>query len=139
MSKLTPDQMRAQIMAAPDPLDGPPIYSEERGLPRGMKDDNCAYGVAAEAAAKAMLLIATLNPALLDVTAEEKEDPRGFEAADNRKLWDATKSTYPGLDDWLGGITGFQFGWAHNAVRYALGAPAVGNPALVTIRVGETK
>ena len=47
--------------------------------------------------------------------------------------WKAAEARWPGLDDWLGGITGFQFGWANNAVRYILGAESVGNPALVTL------
>jgi hypothetical protein len=34
------------------------------------------------------------------------------------------------IDD---GLTGFMYGWAVNAAKYALGAPPVANPALLTV------
>jgi hypothetical protein len=80
-----------------------------------------------------LLKLADERPELLDVTAERERDPSGLEAARNDKLWEAAQERWPGLDDWLGGITGFQYGWAHNIVRYIVGASATGNPAILTV------
>jgi hypothetical protein len=86
------------------------------------------YDGAVDALAQALLVVAEERPELLDTTGLDS-----FEAADNRKLWDAANERFPGLGDWLGGITGFQWGCAHSVVRGILDADAVGNPALVTI------
>ncbi len=47
--------MRDNIMAAPSPMDGPPIF--ERDLPKGLEDGG-GYDMSAKAAAKAMLIVA---------------------------------------------------------------------------------
>lgn len=72
------------------------------------------YGAAADAIAKAML-------ALLD-----KEPSAAVDADLYGRLPD-------GFDDWLGGATGFQVGWAVNCVRWLLEKEPVRNPALITI------
>lgn len=126
---MTPEQMRERIEKAPLPGDGEPIHSRE-----GESID--LYGLAAESAAHAMLVVAEENPTLLDVPSRE-EDPSGFEAADNMKLWEAVEAKWPDADKWWGGITGFQYGWAHGAARYVLGREPVGNPAIVTIKEGD--
>lgn len=134
---MTPEEMRKYIESADLPGDGPPPW-ERPELNRGIveaaeSEEESGYGYAARSCAHAILVVAEAHPELLDVTDEEKRDPSGFEAADNRKLWDAVKDRYPAADDWLGGVTGFQWGWAHNAVRYVLGVEPTGNPALVSI------
>lgn len=120
---MSPVEMRVYIETAPDPLDGLPIW-ERAGVD--------GYDLSARAAAKAMLLVAADDPALLIVPSKE-DDPTGIDRAFADAHWKAAEDRWPGLDDWLGGITGFQFGWANNAVRYVLGAEAVGNPAILTI------
>lgn len=124
MAKKTPEEMRAYIETAPDPLDGPPIWERNNGMD--------GYELSALAAAKAMLIVAEADPSTLTIPSRE-DDPTGWERANADAHWKAACERWPGLDDWLGGITGFQFGWANNAVRYVLGAEAVGNPAIVTV------
>lgn len=121
---MTPTEMRAYLMAAIEPTQGDPIHVRMPGMD--------GYEMAARCAARAMLIVCEENPRLLDVPTRE-DDPTGFARATHDAHWQAAKDRWPGLDDWLGGLTGFQFGWANNAVRYALGAEAVGNPALVSI------
>ena len=58
-----------------------------------------------------------------------------YERADYNAAWEAAKKRYPGLDDWLGGITLNMFGWANGLVRYIHDKPPVGNPAVITIRL----
>ena len=129
---MTPDEMRAYIETAPDPLDGPPIYSREIAAVKDATGMSEAYEVAAAAAAKAMLIVCLEDPSLLNVPSKE-DDPTGIERAFADAHWEKAKERWPGLDDWLGGISGFQFGWANNAVRYALGVEPVGNPAIMSI------
>lgn len=121
----TPEEHRAYILTAPAPMDGPPIWERATG------DDG--YEMSGLALARALLTVAEDDPALLDVSAERENDPTGWEAANNDKLWEAAMDRWEGLDDWLGGVSGFQYGWAHNAVRYVLGAEATGNPAIMTL------
>lgn len=119
--------IKAAVEATPLPGEGLPPY--KRDFP---DKEMGGYWMAGESLAHALLVLCREDPSLLDVPSKE-DDPQGFERADNRKLWDAFKERWPEGDDWLGGITGFQYGWAHNAVREILGAEQVGNPALITI------
>lgn len=109
----TPAELRTIIMSAPDPLVGH-IFGYEQ---------------AANAVAKAMLLVCEENPALLDPPEPATDIDRMFHDAH----WKAACARWPGLDRWLGGLSGFQFGWATNAVRYILSKPQVGNPAVVSV------
>ncbi len=121
---------------APLPCDGIPPY-KRTDIPKGIiGGEETAYSLVARSLAHGLLLLVEDNPALLEVPNRE-DDRDGFEAADNRKLWEAFKARWPDGKDWLGGPTAFQFGWAHNAVRYILDVPEVGNPALVTISVRD--
>lgn len=124
-STMSPAEMRAYIEEAPLPGDGLPIYDRF-----GVTDEG--YDMAGRSLAHGFLVLAEEDPLLLDVPSRE-DDPDGSERANNDKLWQAFKERWPQGDDWLGGTTGFQFGWAHNAVRYVVGAEPVGNPAIVTI------
>lgn len=126
MADMTPEELREKIEAAPEPCGG------SRPWDRDMKGED-AYQMVAETLAKALLIVADANPTLLDVSVEQAEDNSGFAAANNDKLWEAAQERFPGLAEWLGGPTGFQFGWAHGAVRFIKGAPQVGNPAIVNI------
>lgn len=127
MSRQDTQKLRAAIDAAPFPMTGPPIHKRTGvSLEEG-------YELAVHALARALLLTCEERPELLDCKAEQERDPSGFEAASNEKLWAAAKEKWPELNAWLGGATGFQFGWAHNAVRALLGVDAVGNPAIVTL------
>lgn len=126
---MTPAEMREHIESAPLPCDGVPPY--KRDLPKGMVDDG-AYSLAARSLAHGLLVLVEEDPTLLDTPSRE-DDPSGFDAADNRKLWDAFRERWPEGNDWLGGPSGFQYGWAHNSVRYALRIPEVGNPAILTV------
>lgn len=131
---MTPAEMRDYLTAAPLPGDGQPIYERDdlfHGIdaPEGEESD---YGMAARSLAHAFLVLCEEDATLLAVPNRE-DDPSGFEAASNDKLWQAFKARWPEGSEWLGGPSGFQFGWAHNAVRHVLGADGVGNPALLTI------
>ena len=122
-TRMSPSELRAHVEEAPTPLDGPALYD------RFSSEPEKGYDMAGRAAAKAMLLVCTEDPALLSFPEGATSTDKAFRDAP----WKAAEARWPGLDDWLGGITGFQFGWANNAVRYILGAESVGNPALVTL------
>lgn len=129
--KLTPAEWRARLEARPLPDTGEPPPWEQGS-------DEEAYGAAAESLAHCLLVLVDERPELLDVPGPE-EDPSGFEAAHNQRLWEAFEARWPDGDRWLGGPTGFQYGWvqrayAHNIVRYIAGVEPVGNPALVTVK-----
>lgn len=131
--EFTPDEMLAYIEEAPMPCEGEGIYERDQTMD--------GYEMCAKSLARAMLIVVREQREqgidLLDLSAERESDPSGWEAANNDKLWAATQERFPGLSEWLGGPTGFQFGWAHNAVRYALGAEPTGNPAIVTVGGGD--
>jgi hypothetical protein len=127
MTDMTPQDWRAHLDALPEPLsDMSPWQAKEAGLISG--ED--AYQLAGEITAKAMLACVDDDPSLLVIpdTITDAWERSLYDAA-----WVAAKARYPGLDDWLGGISLNMFGWANSVVRYIHAAPAVGNPALVTI------
>lgn len=133
-TELSPEDMKAKLKSAIYPESGPAIHTrdwskeeEEGGSMAG------GYQAAAESLAYALLLTAESDPALLDITDEREKDPTGWDEANNEKLWKACQEKFPNIVRWLGGPTGFQFGWAHNAARYALNFPTVGNPAVMTV------
>lgn len=123
MSK-SPVEMREYIMSAPTPCEGPRVWERAQG--------EAGYEMAALCAAKALLIVCEENPRLLDVPSKE-DDPRGVERAFHDAHWQAAKARWPGLNEWLGGITGFQFGWANAQVRYVMDVEQVGNPAVMTV------
>ena len=113
------DEMAVIIGGAPLPGDGQPPWE------RNLSDDE-KYGMAAESLAHGLLILCRDDPSLL-----EGVDEYG----DNQKLWAAFEDRWPAGNDWLGDVTGFQFGWAHNAVRAILGAAPAANPAILEIEV----
>jgi hypothetical protein len=76
------------------------------------------YGDAADSIARAFLA----------VLADAPETP-----LDGTSLWDGVKKKWPDFDEWVGGATGFQVGWAVNCVRWLSEEPQAPNPALVTL------
>lgn len=128
-TKLTDEEratLRKQIESRPLPGQGKGP-SEQYGCTED------GYSASAESMAHAFLVLCEEDPSLLVKTGNAIDD------AFNAKLWDAFKKRWPDGDNWLGGITGFQFGWAHGAVRAILEAPAVGNPALWTVKEGASR
>ena len=103
-------------MAGPAPMEGDPL--SKRGL-----SDNVYYDATLLALARAMLAECDADPSLLDPT-----------ASFNCRLWDSVMAR-PGLVGWLGSPSGYMFGCAENAVRFALGRPGVANPARVRVRL----
>ena len=129
MANLEPQEWRERLEQHPLPGEGPdPLTRCEGDMDKG-------YELAAETLAHCMLAVVDKDPTLLDVTKEKEEDPTGFAAASNDKLEAALEAVWPNRvwDDFCGGVTGFQWGWAHNIVRYIYGVDATGNPAIVTI------
>jgi hypothetical protein len=124
-SQPTPTEWRARLEARPLPGEGAPAW---QGV-----GPTSGYEAAAETLAHMMLVVADARPDLLDVTAERECDPSGWDAANNDKLMRALAERWPTWDDHCGGVTGFQWGWAHNIVRYVVGAPPTGNPAIMTV------
>jgi hypothetical protein len=112
----TPSQVRERVMKAPKMMEGKAVYK------RFGKE---AYCIAVDCLARAFLEIAEQDPSVLHEGGSDPTDP----------LWDEFTKRYPEGNDWLGGVTGFQVGFAMNTVRYILSVPRGGNPALITINV----
>lgn len=118
MTELSPQSdVRARIEARPLP-DGEAPWS--------IATDDDAYEAAAESLAHAFLVLVDEKPDLI-----ANDDPFAPE------LWAAFKERWPTGNDWLGGVTGFQVGWAHNLVRWLHDVPETGNPAIVEIEVPD--
>lgn len=131
-------EVERRVRAAPRPLEGQPIHERDLG------DD--AYSLATDAIAHAILLVLDDDPTLLD--RELRYDEAFFEAHPHAgwetkaallgkprdptdALWDAVTGRWPEFDDWVGGATGFQVGFACNAARFARDRGPVSNPAIV--------
>lgn len=131
----TPQEWRDHLASLPAPMEGPSpwkVTPPPEVLLVEPDKGAAQYQLAAELTAKAMLIVADEDPTLLDIP-DEITDP--YRRADYDAAWKAAQARWPGLDDWLGGITLNMFGWANQLVRWIHGKPAVGNPAVVTIRV----
>jgi hypothetical protein len=108
---LTPEEVRAHIERVPLP-----------NTAAKASDDDLSTACLAHA----FLVLCEEDSTLLEVPS----DPTGLEQANNRELWLAFTRRWPQGDEWLGGVSGFQFFGAHNAVRYVLGAEQVGIPTI---------
>ena len=108
--------------------------------------DNLDYSGAARAYARLILEAYEAHPALQDHPTKTVylrgqdgtlvTNGPGRPVCLQPDLYDVLKSLHAGDTvklDLMSGLTGFMVGWAHNAVRYALGLPPVQNPALLTI------
>lgn len=125
---MTPEEALEYIESAPMPCEGPKPWDQYTG--------DKGYETAALCLARAMLITVCdvkkeTGLDLLDTRIESDDDPSGWDAANNDKLMTALNGRFPDIMEWLGGPTGFQWGWAHGIVRYALGHEPVGNPAIV--------
>ena len=117
---------RDRLAALPEPMTGDNPWHTP-----GLEGED-AYQRAAELTAKAMLIVVDENPDLLNIPTSIV-DP--WERANYDAAWQAAKDRWPGLNDWLGGITGNMFGWANQLVRHIHDVEQVGNPAIVTVRL----
>lgn len=126
--RVTPEQMAERILAA-----------------AGRGGEPASYGDCADMAAGMVLALYRDSPGTREWPAERGHHYE-LEGVDldhwqegARIVWDgpdlykAVSAFTDGKLDALG-ITGFQWGWAVNAARFALGAPAEPNPAIITIR-----
>lgn len=76
--------------------------------------------------------------AMLRFVAAHLPDPRALQFMGAMEFGDLWKATDPrgyreALEERAQGATGFQFGWAYNAVRYVAELPPVGNPAIIEV------
>lgn len=129
-------------MSAPDVVRGRIMDSLGRAEPRD-------YGDAADMAAGMVLTYLDRNPEASSWPAERGgewvdietgdlwvDDPQWdrmeYRAAPGPSLYDQVNAMTEGRLSELR-ITGFQWGWAVNAAKYALGEPSVPNPAILTV------
>jgi hypothetical protein len=129
---MTPEAMREKLEKA-----------VEMGLPEGSYDDweeeqrSYSYDMAASIAGGRVLAWLDEHPKFKHVPAEPISD------WEDREKYEGYYIKYPGLGELMEltgvdideglGLSGFQYGWAVNAAKYALGAPPSRNPALMTI------
>lgn len=134
----SPGRTAVRVMLAPTPLEGPGPWERADA---GEIDRDAAYSLAADCIAKAFLICEHHDPGLL-----ERDTLYGPENTDIEDLWgksagldhapsEAAKERFPGLDDWVGGASGFQVGFALNTARYVMGAPPAQNPAIITLDI----
>lgn len=126
----TKQEWREHLAALPAIMEGPSVWE----LPAAKLSGEDTYQLASELTAKAMLTVADEDPTLLDIP---DSVTGSYERASYDAAWQAAKKRWPGLDNWLGGITGNMFGWANQLVRWLHEKEQVGNPAIVTIRVPQ--
>lgn len=135
---ISKEDWRKRLEALPMPLEGPSPWetsvSPERLAAESNDPGAARYQLAAELTAKAMLVMADEDPSLLDIPEDITDS---WDRSDYSAAWDAAKEHWPGLDAWLGGITGNMFGWANQLVRWIHEKPPVGNPAIITIGDGN--
>lgn len=141
--RLSDEETRARVMAAPLPGEGPTPWQRAEG---GEIDKDDAYSMVADSLAHAFLVIAEGNPEILTERQFYTEDdlknmgdgpwvkdmlgkPKDPTAA----AWEAFKERWPEGDEWIGGASGFQVGFAFNLARHLQGLSVVGNPAIVTV------
>lgn len=152
------------VLGGPGPDDPPPVTREERraeilatrfaghsGAPSAYN-----YDTSAKAAAKIILQTIEANP---DVTWAEIPTEPEYEYLDENGAVMEGEGRFKGTftmarEGWMEvmkplmseentaewetlGLTGFQWGWAVNTVRWILDMPPVGNPAIVTIGGGK--
>lgn len=108
----TRQAVRDEIEKAPYPCEGSPIWERHTiHLPDGQPDEDTrkGYEEVAQSLARAMLIVADDNPALL---------------GKKNALWEAVKVRWPDLSDWLSVPSGGQFAWALHTVYWLHGRDA---------------
>lgn len=123
-----PEVVLARIRSWPLVGQGP---SPWEGVDIATPEGEAAHTAVGLGLAHAFLVLCEEQPDLLDVPSLE-DDPQGVARAYNDRLYDAFTARFPDHRDWTQGATGYQFGWAHGIVRYALGREPVGNPAILS-------
>jgi len=137
----TPNEMRLILLGSKHPDE---FYDKE-----GIE----GYSNAAAYCGKLLLELFERHPELAHVPmASEYELDEELKKTDWTAAWNQRKIIREGLDDVIArtesdfmqktydlGLTGFQWGWAVNAARYAMDIPPTSNPALLTIKLNETK
>lgn len=131
----TPQEVLARVLSAPLPGEGAPPYQ------RGGASDH-AYGMVCDSIARCFLVLEGEDPGLLDrkiVYPQDYEIPewRGMVMSPETVAWQALMARWPDADEWYGGCTGFQVGFAFNTARFVTGRGPVGNPAIVTVEVPD--
>src|SRR3990167_30800 len=126
----TPEETRARLEAAP-------LFTGDK--PWEVDRDE-AYSAVADTIAHAFLVLIEEDETLLEprVYADTFPDGspmhevlRGKPMDQSSVLWDAMKERWPGANDWCGGASGFQVGFALNAALYASGKQiGYSNPAI---------
>jgi hypothetical protein len=137
----TREAMEQRIRARPLPGDGPGPWAGVGD--HGTDEPGDAYSAAAESLAHVYLVLADERPALLTeqrfYDGTEMDDPwwrenmAGKPRDPSDAIYEAMKARWPNADDWFGGLSGFQAGWAFNAVRRIKEQPPAPNPAIMTL------
>ena len=133
----SPEDAMHHALGETDPSDpdydpGDPDYDLAAAVARAVSPLTGAtsYSSCAEHAAQRLLAAASRDPEAFAAAAEKyREDPYG-EDLDNLLTRQDRHAIFEGRH----GITGFQWGWAVNAVFFLTGQDAGPNPAIVPIR-----
>jgi len=135
----TREQTRERVMATPL-FTGSPLWDTVSAKTTQEEKDDL-YGVAADTICHAFVTILEEQPDLLDPENRPKvsdeyeiEDMRGQPIDLDTVLWDELKKRWPHADEWIGGASGFQVGFACNqAVWIVAGFVRSSNPAIIEI------
>ena len=129
----TLEETRARIMAAP-------LFSGEKPW----ETDREAYALVADSIAHAFLVLIEEDATLLDprlypetyLNGEPMDEwLKGKTMDPSSVLWEAMKERWPEANEWCGGASGFQVGFALNAALYAAGKDLTPNPAIIEVEV----
>lgn len=135
--KMTAEQVKERILAAPSPLEGKPIWERED------VDGDQKYSLAADCIAKAFILAEAEKPGILTTELYYPDPYEPFPSLSGKKkdsmdaVWEYISEKWEGFDDWIGGASGFMVGFAYNTALYINDMPTGGNPALLTIGTKE--
>jgi hypothetical protein len=136
--------VKARLVLAPDPCTGPKIWERVESGEIGSDD---AYSLAADCIAKAFLFVILDQTELLNKDAYYDADEMRAKGHDEESvriicgqprdrssvLWDGVMKRWPDFDDWVGGASGFQVGFAYSTIRFLYDEPYEGNPAIMEI------
>lgn len=120
---------------SPKPDEG--MTSEEMRANLEAAHDASSYEGSANVAAKRILAFLDAHPEFDRVPSEGQYDWT------DREKYEGFHIVYPGMSELMSlagvtfddlGLSGFQYGWAVNAAKYARNAPPSPNPALLEIR-----
>lgn len=129
------EEAKARIEKAPDPCEGMPIWSRAK---QGVITEDEAYSLVADAITRAFLHMVLEDPAVLHTEFFYPDGVgTGFLGGKRKdtsgELWDRVMARWPEFDNWVGGASGFQVGFAYSTVLFLLDKPYAGNPAIVVL------